>query len=152
MPSAPVRLVQNKPVTTTGTLTAVAVAVEGYLEYRGWIPAPLTGVAMVVTVAVLAVIAHELVTPWTKAQHFIEQGLHLTDADWGRFEVMLEQYGLTLLPRPAAATVTGLAAAVIPAPPGDGMTAGQHAAVEAPLAATPPAAATEPPVPGAPGA
>jgi hypothetical protein len=131
MASKPVQLVQDKPVAVTGTLTTVAVAVEGYLEWRGWIPAPLTGVAMVVTVAVLAAVAHELVAPWKKVQQVVQQGLHLTDADWGRIEVVLEQAGLALIPRPVT-VVTPVTAIV--APP-DGMTAGQHAAPVEPPAA-----------------
>lgn len=87
----------DKPVATTGVIGAIATGVEAYAEHRGWIPAQAAPLVIGATVAVLATIAHELVAPWRKVKHIVEDGLHITDADFGRFEAVLEQYGLQLV-------------------------------------------------------
>lgn len=127
MTTSPVDLLTSKPVATTGTIGTLAVALEGYAEWRGWIPAPLAGVALVVTVAVLSAVTHALVSPAKKVKNIIERGLQVSDADFGRIEAVLEGLGLRIVQKHLEP------ATVEPAPPADvpaaaGMDAGAPAA------------------------
>jgi hypothetical protein len=91
--------ITDKPVATTGLIGAVAAGVEAYAEHRGWIPASAAPIVIAATVGALATVAHELVAPWKKVKQVVENGLHLTDADFGRVDALLEQYGLEMVAR-----------------------------------------------------
>lgn len=96
MPSA-TQTVKNKPVATVGTTAAVISAVVGYAVYRGWIGADLGALLEPVVLAVAATIMHALVSPYQKVKDVLERGLHITDADYGRLEAIVEQYGLQIV-------------------------------------------------------
>lgn len=100
-------VVKAKPVASVGTAATVVTAVLTYLAYRGVIPTDLVALLDPVAVALAAAAMHALVSPYAKVKAVIEQGLHITDADYGRLEALLEQYGLELVDKkldPAPAT------------------------------------------------
>jgi hypothetical protein len=79
-------------------------------------------------IAGLGVLLRRFVSPASKVRAIVEQGLHISDADFGRIDALLEQYGLSLIEKatPLAPLVTAAAPAETPAPtpPADGMSAG----------------------------
>ena len=69
----------------------------------------------------LGVLLRRYVSPASKVKAIVEQGLHITDADYGRFEALVEQYGMSLVEKAAPAPVEPVAA---PTTAPDGMSAG----------------------------
>lgn len=130
--SKTVELVKDKPVATTGLVSTLAVGFEAYAESRGWIPKELAPYALAATVALLSAIAHALVSPAKKVESIVKEGLHLTDADYGRGEVIAQHLILPALLEKlgihASPTASGVgevsSSAPIDVPPPDGMSAG----------------------------
>jgi hypothetical protein len=101
--NTPKQVVQAKPVATVGTTTVLAVAVLNYLAYRGWVPASLDEVLTPVVVLVLGVAVHALVSPYQKVRSALERDGLLSDADFGRLEVLVEDQVRKALSVPPAA-------------------------------------------------
>jgi hypothetical protein len=122
--NTPVQIVKNKPVATVGTTAALVSALIGYAVFRGWIDSGLGALLEPVFLVVAATIMHALVSPYAKVKAVLERGLHITDADYGRLEALVEQYGLQIVQRelPAPAEKAAPAASTAPEPQG-GLTA-----------------------------
>jgi hypothetical protein len=60
-------------------------------------------------IAGLGVLLRRFVSPASKVKAIVEQGLHIGDADFGRLDALLEQYGMQLAERalPAEAHAEG---------------------------------------------
>jgi hypothetical protein len=99
---------KDEPVLVGATATAAVGALMSVLVTHGVITdvqasADTQTVLPLVTagVALLAgAIIRHFTASWSKVKHVVENGLHLTDADFGRLEALLESYGglSTLLP------------------------------------------------------
>lgn len=114
------QIVKDKPVATIGTTAAIVSAVIGYAVFRGWLDAGLGALLEPVVLALAATVMHALVSPYQKVRDVVERGLHITDADYGRLEALVEQYGLAIVqkqlaPKPAAPAAPAAAPAAPPA-------------------------------------
>jgi hypothetical protein len=68
------------------------------------------------------VLLRRFVSPASKVRAIVEQGLHISDADFGRIDALLEQYGLSLVEKAAPVPAPAETPAPVTAP--DGMSAG----------------------------
>jgi hypothetical protein len=140
-------ITKDEPV-LVGSLSAAAVGyVLTFLVAHGVITDTQASTATqtfvpIVTAALIAglgVLLRRFVSPASKVKAIVEQGLHITDADFGRLEALVEQYGLSIVEKKAPAPVafdliakdqasTTLdavrKAAAEQTPPPDGMSAG----------------------------
>jgi hypothetical protein len=74
-------------------------------------------------ITLLGVLLRRYVSPTSKVGAIVEQGLHITDADYGRLEALVEQYGLSIVEKKAPAPVAPVETPAPTTAP-DGMSAG----------------------------